>query len=235
MERKPKMIKKLKNNTVGKDYFVGDIHGCYEQLMEALVKIKFNPDVDRLISVGDLVDRGADSVKCLNLLKEPWFHAVSGNHEDMMIKSFRREWPTHNYIQNGGKWFFHLPYEEQEQLVLLADTKMPLVIEVETDIGTIGVIHANAPDDWQKYHQLNDDEDFFDDALVEDTIWGRRRIYGSQDGRVNGIDYVVVGHTPVEDVTVLENIIYIDTGAVYNNSLTILSVDEVVNYVGKVV
>ena len=229
------MIKKLKNNTVGKDYFVGDIHGCYEQLMEALEKIKFNPDVDRLISVGDLVDRGPDSVKCLNLLKELWFHAVSGNHEDMMIKSFRREWPTHNYIQNGGKWFFHLPYEEQEQLVLLADTKMPLVIEVETDIGTIGVIHANAPDDWQKYHQLNDDEDFFDDALVEDTIWGRRRIYGNQSGRVKGIDYVVVGHTPVEDVTVLENIVYIDTGAVYNNSLTILSVDEVVNYVGKVV
>lgn len=229
------MIKKLKNNTVGKDYFVGDIHGCYEQLMEALVKIKFNPDVDRLISVGDLVDRGPDSVKCLNLLKEPWFHAVSGNHEDMMIKSFRREWPTHNYIQNGGKWFFHLLYEEQEQLVLLADTKMPLVIEVETDIGTIGVIHANAPDDWQKYHQLNDDEDFFDDALVEDTIWGRRRIYGNQSGRVKGIDYVVVGHTPVEDVTVLDNIVYIDTGAVYNNSLTILSVDEVANYAGKVV
>lgn len=229
------MIKKLKNNTVGKDYFVGDIHGCYEQLMEALEKIKFNPDVDRLISVGDLVDRGPDSVKCLNLLKELWFHAVSGNHEDMMIKSFRREWPTHNYIQNGGKWFFHLPYEQQEELVLLADTKMPLVIEVETDIGTIGVIHANAPDDWQKYHQLNDDEDFFDDALVEDTIWGRRRIYGNQSGRVKGIDYVVVGHTPVEDVTVLENIVYIDTGAVYNNSLTILSVDEVVNYVGKVV
>ena len=229
------MIKKLKNNTVGKDYFVGDIHGCYEQLMEALEKIKFNPDVDRLISVGDLVDRGPDSVKCLNLLKELWFHAVSGNHEDMMIKSFRFEWPTHNYIQNGGRWFFHLPYEQQEELVLLADTKMPLVIEVETDIGTIGVIHANAPDDWQKYHQLNDDEDFFDDALVEDTIWGRRRIYGNQSGRVKGIDYVVVGHTPVEDVTVLENIVYIDTGAVYNNSLTILSVDEVVNYVGKVV
>ena len=229
------MIKKLKNNTVGKDYFVGDIHGCYEQLMEALVKIKFNPDVDRLISVGDLVDRGSDSVKCLNLLKELWFHAVSGNHEDMMIKSFRHEWPTHNYIQNGGRWFFHLPYEQQEELVLLADTKMPLVIEVETDIGTIGVIHANAPDDWQKYHQLNDDEDFFDDALVEDTIWGRRRIYGNQSGRVKGIDYVVVGHTPVEDVTVLENIVYIDTGAVYDGSLTILSVDEVANYGGKVV
>ena len=229
------MIKKLKNNTVGKDYFVGDIHGCYEQLMEALEKIKFNPDVDRLISVGDLVDRGSDSVKCLNLLKELWFHAVSGNHEDMMIKSFRREWPSDNYMRNGGKWFFHLPYEQQEELVLLADTKMPLVIEVETDIGTIGVIHANAPDDWQKYHQLNDDEDFFDDALVEDTIWGRRRIYGNQSGRVKGIDYVVVGHTPVNYVIALDNIVYIDTGAVYDGSLTILSVDEVANYAGKVV
>lgn len=229
------MIKKLKKNTTGTDYFVGDIHGCYEQLMEALEKITFNPDVDRLISVGDLVNRGPDSVKCLNLLKETWFHAVFGNHEDMMIKSFRHEWSTYNYVQNGGKWFFHLPYEEQEQLVLLADAKMTLVIEVETDIGIIGVIHANAPDDWQKYHRLNNDEDFFDDNLVEDTIWGRRRIYGGQDGRVNGIDYVIVGHTPVEDVTVLDNIVYIDTGAVYDGSLTILSVNEVANYASKVV
>lgn len=229
------MIKKLKKNTTGTDYFVGDIHGCYEQLMEVLGKIEFNPDVDRLISVGDLINRGPDSVKCLNLLKEPWFHAVSGNHEDMMIKSYRCEWPTHNYIQNGGKWFFHLPYEEQEQLVLLADTKMSLAIEVETNIGIIGVIHANAPDDWQNYHRLNNDEDFFDDNLVEDTLWGRARIYGGQDGRVNSIDYVVVGHTPVEDVTVLDNIVYIDTGAVYDGSLTILSVNEVANYVGKVV
>lgn len=229
------MIKKLKKNTVGTDYFVGDIHGCYDKLMDKLSDIKFDFHKDRLISVGDLVDRGPDSVNCLNLLKESWFHAVSGNHEDMMIRTFRRHWSSHNYMQNGGKWFFHLPYEQQEELVLLADTKMPLVIEVETDIGTIGVIHANAPDDWQKYHQLNDDENFFDDNLVVDTIWGRSRIYGSQDGRVKGIDYVVVGHTPVKDVVVLDNIVYIDTGAVYDGSLTILSVNEVANYAGKVV
>ena len=203
--------------------------------MEALAKIKFNAHTDRLISVGDLVDRGPDSVKCLNLLKEPWFHAVSGNHEDMMVKTFRRQWSSDNYMRNGGKWLFHLPYEQQEELTLLADTKMPLVIEVETDIGIIGVIHANAPDDWQKYHRLNNDEDFFDDNLVEDTIWGRRRIYGGQDGRVNGIDYVIVGHTPVVDVTVLDNIVYIDTGAVYDGSLTILSANEVANYASKVV
>ena len=229
------MIKKLKKNTVGTDYFVGDIHGCYDKLMDKLSDIKFDFHKDRLISVGDLVDRGPDSIKCLNLLKEPWFHAVSGNHEDMMVRTFRRQWSSDNYMRNGGKWFFHLPYERQEELTLLADTKMTLVIEVETDIGIIGVIHANAPDDWQKYHQLNDDEDFFDDNLVEDTIWGRSRIYGNQDGRVKGIDYVVVGHTPVVYVIALDNIVYIDTGAVYDGSLTILSVNEVANYAGKVV
>jgi len=229
------MIKKLKKNTVGTDYFVGDIHGCYDKLMDKLSDIKFDFHKDRLISVGDLVDRGPDSVKCLNLLKELWFHAVSGNHEDMMVSTFRRQWSSDNYMRNGGKWFFHLPYEQQEELTLLADTKMTLVIEVETDIGIIGVIHANAPDDWQKYHQLNDNEDFFDDALVEDTIWGRSRIYGDQDGRVKGIDYVVVGHTPVVYVIALDNIVYIDTGAVYDGALTILSVNEVANYAGKVV
>ena len=52
---------------------------------------------------------------------------------------------------------------------------------------------------------------------------------------MKGIDYVVVGHTPVEDVTVLDNIVYIDTGAVYDGALTILSVNEVANYAGKVV
>ena len=154
----------------------------------------------------------------------------------MMVRTFRGQWSSDNYMRNGGKWFFHLPYEQQEELTLLADTKMTLVIEVETDIGTLGVIHANAPDDWQKYHQLDDDdEDFFDDNLVEDTLWGRGRIYGNRDGRVKGIDYVVVGHTPIDYVIALDNIVYIDTGAVYGGSLTILSVNEVANYAGKVV
>ncbi|NDH41678.1 MAG: diadenosine tetraphosphatase, partial [Gammaproteobacteria bacterium] len=39
-------------------YVVGDIQGCFEPFMALLAKLKFNPDTDRLWSVGDLVNRG---------------------------------------------------------------------------------------------------------------------------------------------------------------------------------
>ena len=45
-------------NLLGKDYVIGDIHGAYDELMYGLGRVEFNPDKDRLIAVGDLIDRG---------------------------------------------------------------------------------------------------------------------------------------------------------------------------------
>ncbi|MEI9179479.1 metallophosphoesterase, partial [Pseudomonas aeruginosa] len=54
-------------------------------LMNKLDTIGFDNKKDLLISVGDLVDRGAENVECLELITFPWFRAVRGNHEQMMI------------------------------------------------------------------------------------------------------------------------------------------------------
>ncbi len=45
-------------------FVVGDLHGCYTLLMNELDKVSFDPARDLLISVGDLVDRGAENVEC---------------------------------------------------------------------------------------------------------------------------------------------------------------------------
>jgi serine/threonine protein phosphatase 1 len=66
-------------------WVVGDLHGCYTNLMNKLDTIGFDNKKDLLISVGDLVDRGAENVECLELITFPWFRAVRGNHEQMMI------------------------------------------------------------------------------------------------------------------------------------------------------
>ncbi|MEN4503480.1 metallophosphoesterase, partial [Enterobacter hormaechei subsp. xiangfangensis] len=66
-------------------FVVGDLHGCYTLLMNELEKVSFDPAHDLLISVGDLVDRGAENVECMELITMPWFRAVRGNHEQMMI------------------------------------------------------------------------------------------------------------------------------------------------------
>lgn len=71
-------------NTSGTDFVVGDLHGCFQLLDALLIQVRFDPARDRLFSVGDLIDRGPDSLACLQLLQEPWFFAVAGNHEAML-------------------------------------------------------------------------------------------------------------------------------------------------------
>lgn len=88
-------IRKLAANAHGKDYVVGDIHGCYSLLLRLLNAVNFDKSKDRLFSVGDLIDRGPESLRCLALLQEPWFFAVQGNHELMMLNFF------YSYIRDG--------------------------------------------------------------------------------------------------------------------------------------
>ena len=57
-------------NLEGRDFVVGDIHGEYDQFMKELEKVNFDKNIDRVFSVGDLVDRGKDSYWCLLLQDE---------------------------------------------------------------------------------------------------------------------------------------------------------------------
>lgn len=54
----------------------GDIHGCLEQLRRKLWHCRFDPWRDLLISVGDVIDRGPQSLRCLQLLEQHWVRAV---------------------------------------------------------------------------------------------------------------------------------------------------------------
>lgn len=94
------LIQKFERNTKGKDYIVGDIHGMYHLLIYALEsKLNFNFENDRLFAVGDLIDRGENSVECLDLLNQSWFHSIMGNHEEMLFKSYLYE----NLILNNSQ------------------------------------------------------------------------------------------------------------------------------------
>ncbi len=50
---------------------VGDIHGNYQLLQFRLHQLPFCPETDLLISVGDNIDRGAESLNVLRLLNQP--------------------------------------------------------------------------------------------------------------------------------------------------------------------
>lgn len=139
MQFNPKFIKTIPPNVEGSDFVVGDLHGCYDQLTKLLQHVNFDPIKDRLFSTGDLIDRGPQSEECLSLLKKQWFHAVLGNHEDLLLDKI-------NKIQNNDiAEFSKNEIEEIAELIKFVPyiLDMPLIYEVEHLLhGKIYIVHS---------------------------------------------------------------------------------------------
>lgn len=84
----PPLVRVLPSNQIGRDFVVGDLHGCFDLLDRLLDHVRFDPACDRLFSVGDLIDRGPDSLRSLGFLGAPWFYAMKGTREHMLLKYF---------------------------------------------------------------------------------------------------------------------------------------------------
>ncbi len=98
----------------------------------------FDPAIDRLFSVGDLVDRGPHSEAALEWLARPWFHAVQGNHEALAITRVRGgRLDLEMYRAAGGSWFLDLPRKAQLRFVERFE-QLPIAIEVESAAGLVG-------------------------------------------------------------------------------------------------
>ncbi|MBU6474693.1 MAG: metallophosphoesterase [Alphaproteobacteria bacterium] len=211
----------LPKNTKGRDFVVGDIHGAYSVLKKALKQARFDPEKDRLISVGDLVDRGQQSPQCLDFLGQPWFYAVRGNHEDVFLKlckpdgSYDAETIRRNqYNGNGMGWILKQP-QETLSAIHAAFSALPMAIEVPSDCGTVGFVHAEVPAgmDWKTFKE-NIEKD--DKPTVVSALWSRDRVEGNDSSGVQGIDRLFSGHTVQnEGARCLGNCYYVDTGAIF--------------------
>lgn len=202
----------FERNTTGRDFVVGDIHGCFWMLEGALRQVGFDETKDRLFSVGDLIDRGPQSADVLTWLGKPWFHAVRGNHEQMLLDYYMGATPGAHYAANGGHWFIELGRHRQGRYVN-AIHYLPVAITVDTDDGQIGIVHADVPTpmSWQDMIEALPTPDEY---LLNAVLWSRSRVKSSSTtGPVPGIKRVFVGHTPLSEPVVLANVHHIDTGA----------------------
>jgi len=216
-------VQRVTANQHGRDFVVGDVHGCFSKLSAELDGLQFNPDIDRLFSVGDMVDRGPESVDVTDWLDRPWFYAVRGNHEQFALDYLAGIIDADDLQECGGGWFLELNHARRAEIAARFNA-LPIAIEVDTPSGVVGIVHADCPfDSWDEMvAELCSDESF---TFASVCLFSRERITANDARGVRNIDRVFVGHTPVMAPMSLGNVHYIDTGAVFRGALTVVRIN----------
>lgn len=222
------MIKTFKENTIGRDIFTTDLHGCYYLLHEQLKLHAFDTTKDRLFVGGDWCDRGPDSQHVLDYIYEPWIHSIRSNHEEMLITAFENPTSRSAYEMlycNGGEWFYDCTPEKQKA-IYEAFKSLPLAIEIESPDGLIGIIHAQVPmDDWEKFRNMNQMELEWNGYAI--AQWARTK-YDKQDKTdVKGLYKLLVGHSPTNsgEVEQLGNTFYSDLGSFFRDRIAFIQIN----------
>lgn len=214
---------------------IGDVHGCLKELYALLLKLGWelgevssHPDGRQLIFVGDLVDRGPDSVGVLKfimrLVAEGKALVVPGNHDIRLIKALK-----------GGKvGMGHGLKETLEQMELetpefrreVTDFLSGLVSHLMLDDGKLCVAHAGLPEGMQGRGSA---------AVREFCLYGETTREIDELGlpvryewarNYKGQALVVHGHVPVESAEFVNNTVDIDTACCFGGSLTALRYPE---------
>lgn len=178
---------------------IGDVHGMYEKLIKLMDKIRFNPDEDMLIFLGDYIDRGPDPGRCLQYifaLQQQYPDVVvclMGNHEVMMSSYFMQKRGSYNnlIVDYAGSWLDNGGLETLKQLDEMdADTKEELLqwvmnLPVKYQYQDYFFCHAGVDPDVPLAVQ----NEF-------DMLWRRQQWWEQYKGE----ETLVVGHTPVQKV-----------------------------------
>jgi serine/threonine protein phosphatase 1 len=207
----------------GDIYVIGDIHGCLAPLQRLLEHLEPDLRRDRLLFVGDYIDRGPNSRGVVDYIlhlraRHPAENIIClrGNHE-VMFADFLAGKDRQLFLFNGGlntlRDYWGDDWDELSELALPLDHGRFLrdllpFYETPDYIFVHGGLKPGMP---------------LEDQADEDLYWIRGEFIASTEdfGR-----RVIFGHTPFKKPLILPNKIGIDTGLVYGNYLTCLKLPQ---------
>jgi predicted phosphodiesterase len=202
---------------------VGDLHGCYDELMELMEKVNLG-EKDRVVCVGDLITKGPKSKEVLELfMNDPRFSTVIGNHD----LALRRKWNGEDIELKPAQKEAHKQLRGEKDAYASFFNHVPFTIDLDTHL----VVHAGLRPDVELYSQTTGDMTRLrtlgpDRESDEGTPW--YHVY-------HGEKIVLFGHWPAPEPRRGKHAIGLDTGCVYGYNLTayIIEEDEFVNVKAK--
>ena len=199
-----------------KIFIVGDVHGCLDMLKRLMGTIGWTPETDRLIFLGDFIDRGSQSKGVVDFVLEitkrsERVECLMGNHERILL-DFMDGRDTNTFFLNGGLATLNSYRTDRQKYggFLIPDDHLSFFrsLKLTIELEDYYVVHAGFRPGVPVANQSTEDLLWIRDSFIfSNHYFGKR---------------VIFGHTPFAQPLVMENKIGLDTGAVYGNTLTCL-------------
>ncbi|MHC4166128.1 MAG: polynucleotide kinase-phosphatase, partial [Planctomycetota bacterium] len=228
---------------------IGDVHGCYEELVDLLEKLAYeivgaeegnplagpvygHPDGRKAVFLGDIVDRGPRILDCLKLVHGMVTngHAlcVPGNHDVKLMRKLKGKDVQITYgLAETLAELDKVPEDERATLGRhVKDFIYSLVSHYTLDGGRLVVAHAGARQEMQG-RGSGKVRDFclYGETTGETDEFGLPVRY-NWAAEYRGPAMVVYGHTPTPEPEWLNRTVNIDTGCVFGGKLTALRYPE---------
>jgi len=227
-------------------YCISDIHGCYDEFMALLEKINFT-GTDTLHILGDVIDRGPESIKCLRyVMGASNIHLLRGNHEQLMLEALTNDYekdktPMDNWLVNGGtvtlSEFCKLSKEVQ-MAILDYISNLPYLAQVKIGEQNYVLVHAGLNVAAASAMGAVSTAEILPRQHLDDLVWIRKKFY---DKKALPRSITVFGHTPIpaiekrNDARVwrdkrFNDKIGIDGGCVFGGNLLALRLDDMAEF-----
>ena len=202
---------------VQRTLIIGDVHGCHRELKDLLKKVKADPEEDRIIFIGDLINKGPSSRGVWEQFRELNAMSLMGNHELSLLEMTQGKYHKHEkYLAK-----LHKDFGSHFDAFIKDIHGFPLWLE-DHDLmmvhgGLVPGLHPDQTDPWHLVTIRTWDGEGHDLKNEKNPPW-----FDLYDGD----DLVVFGHWAALGGIMRERIIGLDTGCVYGGKLSCLILPE---------
>ena len=203
----------------GRTFILGDIHGCAVELRRMLDLLEPAQE-DRILAVGDLVNRGPDSAEVLSLARRHGIRSVLGNHEERMLHAYQQG--EVSLLKKADRTTF--AQLSERDLAWIGEWPHILRLFELRTLVVHGGLHPGRPLAQQRPEEIlriqvvdKQGRPYKRSALPDGQPWAEQW---------RGPELVLYGHTPRPEPLVHPHAVGLDTGCVYGYQLTALRLPD---------